>query len=88
MAPVRDLLPGESSHTLRVLDFGEADGGWRAKVEGDAGTEYDLRVCGERIARATGAEIVGHTGGVTTLRVRVPAGDRPTSTVEITLLRR
>jgi hypothetical protein len=88
VAPVREVLPGESSHALRVLDFGAAAGGWRAKVEGDAGAEYNLRVVGERFARATGAEIVSHASGMTTLRVRLAAGAGPTSVAEIALFRR
>ncbi len=87
VAPVRDLRPGESSHTPRILDFGASDGGWRLKVEGDSGAEFDLRLVGERPARATGAEIVGHAAGVTTLRVRLPQGAGATSVADIMMLR-
>ena len=88
VAPVRDVLPGESSHTLRILDFGATDVGWHVKVEGDAGGEYDLRLAGERPARATGAAIVDHAGGLTTLRVRLPRGDALTTVAELVLFRR
>ena len=87
-APVRDLLPGESSHTLRVLDFAATDDGWRAKVEGDAGRTYELRVFGERPARATGAEIIEHKNSMTRLRVRLPENGKNTTTAEIVLGRK
>jgi hypothetical protein len=86
-APLPELSPGDSSHALRVLDFGSAEDGWRITVEGDAGRAYELRLFGERLAQARGAEIIETGRGVTRLRVRLPEGDRGTSTAEIALLR-
>jgi glycogen debranching enzyme len=63
-APLVDLVPGQASGGVRVVDFTAADGGgWLLELEGEAGRSYDVRIFGVRpvIADVTGA--VAEVGG-------------------------
>lgn len=56
-APLVDLVPGQASSGVRVVDFTAADGGgWLLELEGEAGRDYDLRLFGvqARISEASG----------------------------------
>jgi glycogen debranching enzyme len=72
--PTLRLEPGQESHGLRVLDFGETDAGWRLLVEGDAGQEYRVRLYGEPVRVSAGPAAAEFFGSVNTLRVTLPAG--------------
>ncbi len=68
--PTADLQPGQQSGGLRVLDFRATDtGGWSVTVEGDAGSEYRLRLHGEPVRVVSGSAAVEFTDGVNVLQV-------------------
>ncbi len=72
--PTPDLEPGQRSAGLRVLDFRGDGGTWNLTVEGDRGRSYTVRLHGEPLGRAEGAEIVLTDHGVTTVAISFPAG--------------
>jgi len=80
------LRPGQESAGLRVLDFRPASTGWTLVVEGTAARRYEIRLVGERVARADGAEVINRQEDLTTLAVTFPAGP-PRQTQTITLSR-
>ncbi len=86
-APVRDLQPGDTSRTLRILDFQAVAGGWDLRLEGLAGVSYEVRLHGAPVTTASAGEIVGHDGDVTRLRVTMPSGDGSTGTLLVHLTR-
>lgn len=81
-APLTELVPGQASHGVRVVDFTADDvGGWVLELEGEAGLSYDVRLFGDapRVVRADGAAaevIVGAGAGKSPhlARVRFPDG--------------
>ncbi|MDP2955405.1 MAG: GH116 family glycosyl hydrolase [Longimicrobiales bacterium] len=80
-APLVELVPGQPSSGVRVVDFTAADGGWLLELEGEAGRDYDVRLFGATPAVATvtgaSAELRGGAGvgdDPHVLRVRFPAG--------------
>jgi len=83
-APTRDLRPGDTSATLR---FDAVADGWRASVEGLAGAVYEMRFHGAAPGSVTGGEIVGRDGEITRVRITMPAGEGPSSRLEIHLRR-
>ncbi len=58
-APLVDLVPGQSSSGVRVVDFtAAADGGWLLELEGEAGRSYDVRLFGAAVlAGVSGASV-------------------------------
>ncbi|HSG47773.1 MAG TPA: hypothetical protein VLA43_08185, partial [Longimicrobiales bacterium] len=47
-APLTELVPGQASHGVRVVDFtADGDGGWILELEGEAGWSYDVRLFGD-----------------------------------------
>jgi glycogen debranching enzyme len=82
--PTVRLAVGQVSHGLRVVDVRATEAGWMLAVEGAAGAHYTLRVYGERIARAEGAEIVGTDGAATLLGITLaPGAGRVARTIAI-----
>ena len=86
--PTASLEPGQRSEGLRVLDFrrdGPAERGrWTLVVEGQRGRSYRLRLHGERLRSAEGAELLARDGPVTTLAIAMPAGTgRATTTIQL-----
>jgi hypothetical protein len=81
-APLVDLVPGQASHGVRVVDFtAGTDGGWTLELEGEAGLAYDVRLFGEapslEAAEGATAEIlvgVGEGDSPHLARVRFPDG--------------
>jgi hypothetical protein len=81
-APLVDLVPGQASHGVRVVDFtAGAGGGWVLVLEGEAGLSYDVRLFGDTptLARTDGAtaELVPGAGegkAPHLARVRFPEG--------------
>jgi hypothetical protein len=45
-APLVDLVPGQPSRGVRIVDFGADDDGWLLELEGTAGRAYDIRLFG------------------------------------------
>ena len=72
--PHVDLVPGQTSHGLRVLDFRAAGGGWTLVVEGAAGRSYEVVLVGVPVGHADAASIVRHDGARTVLQVTFAAG--------------
>jgi glycogen debranching enzyme len=67
--PRVDLVPGQTSRGIRILDFVAEAGGWRLTVEGERGHTYHLRLHGQSDLAAEGAVARSAGGGVTTLEV-------------------
>ena len=84
-APVRDLEPGDTSRTLRILDFEAVAGGWDLRLEGLAGATYEVRLHGAPVTTASAGEILGRDGEVTRLRVTMPSGGGPAGTLLVHL---
>ncbi len=83
--PHERLVPGQTSHGLRVLDFRATRGGWTLVVEGSAERSYTVTLVGTPVARADGARILRHERERTVLQVVFPAGTgRVTQTVRVT----
>ena len=91
-APLVDLVPGQASHGVRVVDFtAGADGGWILELEGEAGRSYDVRLFGHapRVIQAEGAtaEVIAGAGAGKDphlARVRFPGGSgRRVATVHL-----
>jgi len=74
-APLVDLVPGQASSGVRVVDFTEADGGWLLELEGEAGRAYDVRLFGATpvVAGVTGASAEVRTPGATLAATRADA---------------
>jgi hypothetical protein len=82
--PHVELVPGQPSTGLRVVNLAARRGGWDLLVEGARGRSYELRLHGVPVRRADGATVVGYAGGVTTLRIEFPAGSgRAATTVRL-----
>ena len=81
-APLTDLVPGQASHGVRVVDFTAGPGGgWILELEGEAGRSYDVRLFGAApgLAGADGAEAeilpgAGEGESPHLARVRFPDG--------------
>lgn len=58
-APLVDLVPGQASHGVRVVDFTESEEGWLLELEGEAGRTYDVRLFGEV---PEGMDVIGAEG--------------------------
>ena len=86
-APVRDLQPGDTSATLRILAFEAVADGWRASLEGLAGATYELHLHGSAVGGVTGGEVAGRDGEITHVRVTMPVGAGPTSRLDLHLRR-
>jgi glycogen debranching enzyme len=84
--PSLALEPGQPDRGLRVLAFGVAEGGWRLRVEGPAGSLGVLRLHGEPPAAAEGATLRA-AGAVTEVHIRLPAGPGPFTAAEVRLAR-
>jgi hypothetical protein len=84
-----DLLPGQESDGIRVLDFrrvGDADRGeWQLTTEGAGGKAYRLRLYGVPLSRADGARVTGVEGNATTIEIEMPdaATTRTTATIHL-----
>jgi glycogen debranching enzyme len=81
--PTVDLVPGQTSTGVRVVDFVADGDGWKLDLEGEAGLAYTVRLYGEeaRIEEVDGAEasLAGADGdatgrGAQLLQVRFPDG--------------
>jgi glycogen debranching enzyme len=87
--PTMDLLPGQESDGIRVLDFrrvGDADRGeWQLTTEGAGGKAYRLRLYGVPLSRADGARVTGVEGNATTIEIEMPdaATTRTTATIHL-----
>jgi len=86
--PTVSLEPGQTSQGLRVLDFrldgAPTDGRWALVVEGERGHPYQVRLYGEPVRSAEGAEILSRDGPVTTIGLDLPAGSgRATTTIRL-----
>jgi glycogen debranching enzyme len=55
--PTHDLIPGQKSTGIRIIDFVRDGQGWRLEVEGMAGSSYTVELYGEafRVAETEGA---------------------------------
>jgi hypothetical protein len=83
--PHVDLVPGQTSHGLRVLDFRAARNGWTLVVEGSAGRSYEITVLGTTVGHADGASVLQHDGARTVLQLAFPpGGGRITRTIGLT----
>jgi len=72
--PHVELVPGQESTGLRVVNLAARSGGWDLLVEGARGRSYELRLHGTPVRRAENATVVKSAGGVTTIRVTFPDG--------------
>jgi hypothetical protein len=90
--PTMDLVPGQESRGLRILDFRFDEGAYRLEVEGDAGAPYEVAVRGAPVTRVDGAEVAMSEGDVTAgagrrrtaLTIPLPAGaGRVTRTIRL-----
>ena len=76
--PTTSLEPGQVSGGLRILDFrrdGPAERArWILVVEGERGRAYRVRLHGEPLRSAEGAELLARDGSVTTIALELPAG--------------
>jgi hypothetical protein len=86
--PTVSLEPGQTSDGLRVLAFrrdGPAERGrWILVVEGVRGRSYRLRLHGEPLRSAEGADLLARDGSVTTIGLDLPAGTgRTTTTIQL-----
>lgn len=82
--PTRRLEPGQESHGLRILHFGNAQGGWMITLEGEAGQTYQVDLLGEQPLVVGDQATVFSNGAAHTLEVSFPAGDgRATRTVHL-----
>jgi hypothetical protein len=90
--PTMDLVPGQESRGLRILDFRFDEGAYRLEVEGDAGAPYEVAVRGAPVTRVDGADVAMSEGDVTAgagrrrtaLTIPLPAGaGRVTRTIRL-----
>ena len=82
--PHERLVPGQTSHGLRVLDFRATGSGWTLEVEGSAGRSYDVDLVGASVVRSEGATIVRHDGERSVVRVTFASGaGRATRTITL-----
>ncbi len=67
--PSVNLVPGQESTGLRILDFQYSDDAWLLDLEGPAGRRLDLRLHGETFSTVDGARLVGREGNASTIAV-------------------
>jgi hypothetical protein len=63
--PTMDLVPGQESRGLRILDFRFDRAAYQLEVEGDPGATYEVAVRGAAVTRADGAEVAMSESDVT-----------------------
>ncbi|MDH3223731.1 MAG: GH116 family glycosyl hydrolase, partial [Gemmatimonadota bacterium] len=86
VAPPRfDLIPGQASHGLRVLDLEHDGGAWALTLEGTVGRTYTVELFGPTLAVETveGSGSARVEGAFLTLDVEGSAVERQTVTVRL-----
>jgi hypothetical protein len=73
--PTVDLVEGQASHGIRVVDFTGDEDGWELTVEGKAGRSYGLRVTGQPVQADQAGVTSRRAGPVTNLEITFPEGD-------------
>ncbi len=73
--PTVRLTPGQTSQSIRVLDFTPTQDGWLITLEGEAGREYNVDLIGEPARIVEGTARMASDGNNHTLRVSFAPGD-------------
>ncbi len=81
-----DLVEGQTSRGIRVVDFAGTDAGWELTVEGEAGRTYELRLAGQAVQVEAGGTSIRRAGPpMNILEVTFPGGEgRATRVIELT----
>jgi hypothetical protein len=72
--PRVNLVPGQTSRGLRILDFRYDGTGWLMDLEGASGRTYELNLHGEPFSQIEGAQLVRRRESTSTIGVHFPAG--------------
>jgi hypothetical protein len=67
--PLVNLMPGQESTGLRILDFQYSEDAWLLDLEGPAGRRLELRLHGESFSKVDGARLVGREGSTSAIVV-------------------